>query len=94
MNCKRKGTRAEHRAMQQLEAEGYCCTRAGASLGLFDIIAIGATHVRCVQVKAGTGRYCSAVEREQLTLLRVPPNVSKEIWRYPDRCRTPLVEVL
>jgi Holliday junction resolvase len=93
MNAKAKGTRAERRAIKQLEGEGYLCTKAGASLGLFDVIAIGATHVRCLQVKAGT-RYCSAIEREQLVLCRVPPNVSKEIWRYPDRCRAPRVEVL
>ncbi len=41
MNCKAKGTRAELRAMRILEAAGYVCTRASASLGLFDIVAIG-----------------------------------------------------
>ena len=93
MNGKAKGSRAERRAIKQLEAAGYRCTKAGASLGLFDVIAIGTTHVRCLQVKAGT-RYCSAIEREQLELCQVPVNVSKEIWRFPDRCKAPLIEVL
>jgi len=93
MNGKRKGARAERRAIRQLEAAGYRCTKAGASLGLFDVIAIGSTNVRAIQVKSGT-RYCSALEREQLQLCPVPFNVSKEIWRFPDYCRAPLIEVI
>ena len=79
--------------MRILEAAGYSCTRAGASLGVFDVLALGPHDIKAIQVKAGT-KYCSAVEREQLQLLPVPPNVSKEIWRFPDRCRTPLIERL
>ena len=93
MNAKRKGARAEHRAIRMLEALGYCCTRAGGSLGRFDVIAIGARDVRCLQVKAG-GTYLSALERAQLLLLDVPANVTKEVWRFPDRCRAPLIERL
>jgi len=77
--------------MAVLEAAGYVCTKAGGSLGVFDVVAIGARDFRCVQVKAG-GSYCSAVERERLQLLEVPANCSKEIWRFPDRCRAPLIE--
>lgn len=93
MNAKRKGTRAEHRAMRILEAAGYSCTRASASLGLFDVIAIGPADVRCIQVKAGT-KYLSAVEREAITALRVAPHVTRECWRFPDRARTPIIEVI
>jgi Holliday junction resolvase len=93
MNTKAKGARAERRAMRLLEALGYTCTRAGASLGLFDVIAIGPNDVRLVQVKAG-GMYCSSVEREQITLFAVPANCTREIWRFPDRCRDPLIERL
>jgi hypothetical protein len=60
MNTKRKGTRAEHRAMRILEAAGYVCTRAGASLGLFDVIAIGPNDVRLLQVKAREPRIYQA----------------------------------
>jgi Holliday junction resolvase len=90
---KAKGSRAEHRAIGLLESLGYCCTKAGGSLGLFDIIAIGAVDVRCVQVKAGT-KYASGLEREQLQALPVPPNCTREIWRFPDRCTAPLIERL
>jgi Holliday junction resolvase len=93
MNHKAKGSRAEHKAIRILELAGYAVCRSGASLGVFDVVAIGANDVRCIQVKSG-GKYCSAVEREQLQLLVVPPFVSKEIWRFPDRCRAPLIERL
>jgi Holliday junction resolvase len=93
VNTKRKGTRAEHRAMRILEAAGYVCTRASASLGLFDVIGVGPAYVRLVQVKAGT-KYLSTVEREQIAALVVPPNVSRECWRFPDRARAPIIERL
>jgi len=93
MNTKQKGSRAERRAMRILEQGGYLCTKAGASLGLFDVIALGRHDVRCVQVKSGR-TYLSALEREQIQLLHVPANVSKECWRFPDRCRAPLIERL
>jgi len=92
MDGKAKGTRAEHKARRILEAAGYTCLKAGGSLGLFDLVALGSTDVRCIQVKAN--KYCSAVEREQLQLLVVPANVSKEIWRFRDRVRDPLIERL
>jgi Holliday junction resolvase len=93
MNAKAKRTRAEHRAIRILDAAGYVCTRAGGSLGLFDMVAVGPQDVRLIQVKAGS-KYLSGVEREQLTGLTVPANVSRECWRFPDRCRTPLIERL
>ena len=93
LNCKRKGTRAERRAIAILEAAGYVCTKAGGSLGVFDVVGISAADVRCVQVKSG-GAYCSAVERAELVRLAVPANVFKEIWRFPDRCRAPKTERL
>ena len=69
------------------------CTKAGGSLGVFDVIASGALDVRCLQVKAG-GEYLSGVEREQIRALIVPANVTRECWRFPDRCRAPLIERL
>jgi Holliday junction resolvase len=38
MNAKAKGARAEHRSIKFLQAAGYACTRAAASLDMFDII--------------------------------------------------------
>ena len=90
---KRKGSRAERKAIKQLEAEGYCCTKAGGSLGLFDIVAIGAVDVRCVQVKSGTARL-SAAERRAIAALVVPDNVSREYWRFLDYVPAPIIERL
>ena len=92
-NAKRKGARAERRCVKLLEAAGYLCTKAGGSLGLFDVVAIGGVDVRCIQVKAGT-KYLSGLEREQLELLTLPNNVTREVWRFPTRCRDPIIEVL
>jgi Holliday junction resolvase len=90
---KRKGTRGEHRAKRILEAAGYVVTKAGGSLGLFDLIAIGPSDVRCVQVKSGSARL-SGIEREAIKALIVPTNVSREYWRFPDYARAPLIERL
>jgi hypothetical protein len=54
---------------------------------------VGPADVRLIQVKAGT-KYLSAVEREQIAALAVPANVSRECWRFPDRCRQPTIERL
>jgi hypothetical protein len=78
--------------MRILSAAGYVCTRAGGSLGLFDVVAIGPADVRLVQVKSG-GAYLSGVEREQIAALSVPANVSRECWRFVDgRPRDPIIE--
>jgi Holliday junction resolvase len=90
---KRKGSRAELRCIRILEAAGYCCTKAGGSLGVFDVIALGPVNVRAIQVKAGTARL-SGLEREAIGQVTVPANCSKEYWRFPDYCREPLIEVL
>ena len=79
--------------MRILERDGYTCTRASASLGLFDVIAIGPVDIKLVQVKSGT-KYLSAVERERIQELTVPANVSRECWRFPDRAHGPLIERL
>jgi len=94
MNTKRKGSRAEHRAITILESAGYACTRAAASLGVFDIVAIGARDIRLVQVKAGARCQISDVEREQIRGFVAPRNASREIWKFFDRVRTPIIERL
>jgi len=90
---KRKGTRAELRCIRILEAAGYICTKAGGSLGMFDVVALGPVDVKAIQVKAGTARL-SPLEREQICDLTLPPNVSCEYWKFADYCRQPLIEVL
>lgn len=93
MNCKAKGTRNEHRSMRLLEAAGYRCTRAAASLGVFDIIGISPTDVVLVQVK--TRDWPGSAEMETISLFPVPPNARKLVHRWRNRQRTPDVrEVL
>jgi Holliday junction resolvase len=92
MNTKRKGGRAEHRAMRILEASGYACTRAAASLGVFDVIAIGAADIRLVQVKCGDRCQVTALEREAMAHFVAPANATKEVWRFFDRRRDPVIE--
>ena len=90
---KRKGSRAELKCIRILETAGYCCTKAGGSLGIFDVIALGPRDVRAIQVKSGTARL-SAIEREQMLATEVPPNCTREYWRFPDYARQPLIEIL
>lgn len=59
MNTKAKGNRQEHRSMQLLESPGYCCTKSGASLGVFDVVAIGPTDVVLLQCKSNDWRAAS-----------------------------------
>lgn len=91
-NAKRKGTRNEHRTMRRLELLGYSCTRAAASLGAWDVIAIGPDKIRLVQVK--TNRWPGKIEMERLRSFRVPPNVAKEVWRWDDYAHSPKVKLL
>ena len=92
MNAKAKGTRNEHRSMAVLEAAGYRCTRSAASLGEWDIIAIGSRDVALIQVK--TRDWPGSVEMEQLREFPVPPNCRKLVHRWRDRQRLPDVKEL
>lgn len=93
MNPAHKGRRAEHRARRLLEAAGYQVTRAAGSKGPADLVAWNADGIRFVSVKSGAA-YLSRAERAALVALPVPPNATKESWRFPDRCRAPIVEVV
>lgn len=92
MNAKRKGTRNEHRSIALLEASGYRCTRAAASLGAWDIIGIGSADVVLLQVK--TRDWPGSVEMETLREFPTPPNARKLVHRWRDRQRLPDVKEL
>lgn len=87
MNAKRKGTRNEHRSIALLEAAGYACTRAAASLGAWDIIGIGGADVVLVQVK--TRDWPGSVEMAALRAFPAPANCRKLLHRWRDRQRQP-----
>jgi Holliday junction resolvase len=92
VNAKRKGTHNEHRSIRLLEAAGYACTRAAASLGAWDIIGVGSTDFALVQVK--TRDWPGTVEMETLKLFKAPPNCRKLVHRWRDRERAPDVKEL
>ncbi len=87
--AKRKGMTNELRTMKRLEALGYYCVRSAGSHGLFDVVGIGPSDVKAIQVK--TGRWPGSEEMEAIELLAVPPNVSKEVWRWDRYQRHPKV---
>ena len=92
INTAAKGRRLEHKTIKILEAAGYSCTRAAASKGVWDIIAINSTSVSLVQVKAN--RKPPPVEREEMEQFICPPGVSKEYWVWKDREREPIIEIV
>ena len=92
VNSSAKGARQERRAMKSLEQQGYQCTKAGASLGVFDIVAIHPTHVRLIQVKSN--RRPRSHEMELIEEFPCPMICSKEVWVYKDRVRDPIVEIV
>ena len=89
---KRKGTRGELKTRRRLEASGYVCIKSGGSLGAFDVIGIGAEDIVLVQSKVNG--YASRAERAAMLALTLPTNARREIWRWLDRVREPLIERL
>lgn len=77
---------------QQARKTGPHAARGGGSLGVFDLVALGPTGARLIQVKSNEKP--RAAERERLELFTCPPYASKELWIFYDRQRAPLVEVL
>jgi hypothetical protein len=78
--------------MRLLEAAGYACTRSAASLGPWDIVAIGSADVVLVQVK--TGDWPGSAETETMRLFPAPPNCRKLVHRWRDGERIPDVKEL
>lgn len=88
MNTKRKGTRAEHKSMRLLEERGYKVTRAAASLGEWDLVAIGPRDVLLIQVKVN--RRPGRKEMKRLEEFQVPGCCCvKLVHRWKDYAREP-----
>jgi hypothetical protein len=89
-NAKKKGTRNEHRSMQRDRDAGAICLRAGASLGVFDYIALYPDYVRLVQVK--TNRWPG--HDEMRAIHEFPPLAygKKVVERWDDYAREPKVK--
>ena len=87
MNAKRKGSKRELKSMRLLEAAGYTVTKSGASLGLWDLVAVSATDIVLVQVKSN--RQPAAVAGRARTARRVPLSAElQEVDPRLERLRT------
>jgi len=75
-----------------LEAAGYHCTRAAASLGVWDIVGIGSADIVLVQVK--TRDWPGTEEMETLRLFACPGNCRKLVHRRGDCQRLRDVEAV
>ena len=98
-NAKAKGARRERRTRDWLLSEepegigGYqYVIKAGGSLGMFDLVAIGWRGVLLVQVKSNG--LPPPKERALISAARVPSFCKKEIWVWYDRRPEPrIIEV-
>lgn len=89
---KRKGNKNEYKTMRLLESLGYSCTRAAASLGVWDVIAIGPSDFILVQCKSNA--WPGSVEMEALAMFKAPSNARKLVHRWDDYAREPKVREL
>lgn len=90
LNRKAKGSRNERRAKALLEDQGYRCTKAGGSLGVWDLIAISEGRVLLVQVKSN--RKPPAAEMETMRAFPCPKDsVTKELWIFHDYQKLPQI---
>jgi len=90
-NPKAKGNRQERKAQKSLEKVGYYCIKAGASLGVFDLIALGKKEARLIQVKSN---YCRPEEKEAIEQFKAPDYAVKELWIYKDRIENPIIKII
>ena len=79
-----RGVYYERRARQLLEAVGYTVSEARGSHGPFDLVAIGASGIRLIQVKSGVARL-SPADRETIAGIAAPGVCSKELWKFPEK---------
>jgi len=90
MNSKRKGSRIELRVRDELKSS-YYVTKAGGSLGVFDIIAIPSLQVLidakapCLAIQVKANRKPSPAEVQQMLDINLPPYFEKQYWVKPDR---------
>lgn len=87
-----KGAANERNVSASLRKKGYNCTKSSASLGAFDIIAINAEHVLCIQVKSQ--RMPDPAERQAMLAVPLPECGHRLIWRWRPRKAYLLTELL
>ena len=86
---KARGSEAELRARDILEADGYVVTKAGGSLGAADLVAMRADGCKIIQVKSSKASFGPAAVRfvsEELARVEVPECCgSRELWHLRRR---------
>lgn len=90
MDCKSKGSRSERKAKALLEGMGYTLVvRSGASLGLFDLVALGIDKASVLLLQIKSNRKPGKFEMELLKSFQVPKFCRKELWVFRDYERNP-----
>lgn len=92
LNRAAKGARVERKAVAMLRGLGFSVTRSAASLGAWDLVAVDSLRLMLVQVRAN--RWPSRAEMERLRAFRCPPGTVREVWRWDDFAKAPLVRRL
>jgi len=90
LKTKRKSTRAKDAAIALIEACGYSCTPVTSGFGLFDVVAFGPAGCG----HQGENRQQRRDRGRARTTKRLlsTANITKEVWRFPDECRAPLIQ--
>lgn len=91
-NRKQKGSKNERKSIRLLEAEGYRCMKAGASLGIFDII--GIRHDGFVLVQVSSNRWKGLKEVLAIREFKAPTNAIRMLHRWDDYAREPQVRII
>ncbi len=90
MNRKAKGSRRERQARDILKGLGYdLVIKAGASLGLFDLIGLSCEYDHAILVQVKSNRRPRQAEMDILRSFLVPKFCRKELWVFRDRVRHP-----
>jgi len=93
MNTKAKGSRNELKAKRLLEAQGYdLVVKAGASLGVFDLIALGVDHDCVLLIQVKSNRRPGRIEMDRLGAFQCPRFCRKQVWVFRDRQPAPIIE--
>lgn len=91
---KLKGTRNELKSVRYLEKQGYSVTKAGGSLGVWDLIAIGCNDMILIQVKSNRPPGKDEMTRLHGFVFRckfTKPCLKKHLHIWNDYARSPVI---
>lgn len=92
MKLYRKGKKREYKTRDLLIADGFFVVRSAGSKGAFDLVAFNSESVRLVQIKAN--KWPGRSEIETMATIPIPPNATREVWRWNDHAREPQIRIL